>query len=59
MADMTKHELQLFQELFGKYCKQEIGRGHCEPDCCDTCPITDAYNEIFIRFADDEEDFDE
>lgn len=31
-------------------------RGHCEPDCCDFCPVNSAYDEIFNRFIDDEED---
>lgn len=42
--------------LFSQYCRQEINRGHCEPDCCDLCPVNSAYDEIFNRFTDDEED---
>lgn len=45
--DMTEQELQAFGALFREYCKQEISKGHCEPDCCDICPINDAYNKVF------------
>lgn len=44
---MTEQELQAFGALFREYCKQEISKGHCEPDCCDICPINDAYNKVF------------
>lgn len=53
---MSKEEMQAFRELFSKYCRQEINRGHCEPDCCDFCPVNSAYDEIFNRFTDDGED---
>lgn len=53
---MSKEEMQVFSKLFSKYCRQEINRGHCEPDCCDFCPVNSAYDEIFNRFTDDEED---
>lgn len=53
---MSKEEMQVFSKLFSQYCRQEINRGHCEPDCCDLCPINSAYDEIFNRFTDDEED---
>lgn len=43
---MNKQEMQAFRELFSKYCRQEINKGHCES----------AYDEIFNRFSDDEED---
>lgn len=46
---MSKEEMQVFSKLFSQYCRQEINRGHCEPDCS-------AYDEIFNRFTDDEED---
>lgn len=46
----------VFSKLFSQYCRQEINRGHCEPDCCDFCPVNSAYDEIFNRFTDDEED---
>ena len=53
---MSKEEMQVFSKLFSKYCRQEINRGHCAPDCCDFCPVNSAYDEIFNRFTDDEED---
>lgn len=53
---MNKEDMQAFRELFSKYCRQEINKGHCEADCCDICPVNGAYDEIFNRFADDEED---
>ena len=48
---MSKEEMQVFSKLFSKYCRQEINRGHCEPDCCDFCPVNSAYDEIFNRFT--------
>lgn len=53
---MSKEEMQVFRKLFRQYCRQEINRGHCEPDCCDCCPVNSAYDEIFNRFTDDEDD---
>ncbi len=53
---MSKEEMQVFSKLFSQYCRQEINRGHCEPDCCDFCPVNSAYDEIFNRFTDDEGD---
>ena len=48
--------MQAFKELFSKYCRQEINKGHCEEDCCDICPVNNAYDEIFNRFADKDDD---
>lgn len=56
---MNKEEMQVFRELFSKYCRQEINKGHCEADCCDLCPVNNAYDEIFNRFADEDDDWDE
>ncbi len=53
---MNKEEMQTFRVLFIKYCRQEINKGHCEADSCEFCPVNNAYDEIFNRFADDEED---
>ena len=53
---MTEKELRTFKKLFSKYCRQEISKGHCEEDCCDICPVNNAYDEIFNRFADDKDD---
>lgn len=33
---MNKQEMQAFRELFSKYCRQEINKGHCESDCGET-----------------------
>ena len=52
---MTKEEKSTFKELFGKYCRQEVDKGHCEADTCEWCPINKAYNEIFDDFNDEEE----
>lgn len=46
---MTEQEVNKFQELFSKYCKQEVKAGHCEPDTCDACPVNIAYDEIFRK----------
>ena len=51
---MNKEEMHAFRELFSKYCRQEINKGHCEADSCDICPVNSAYDEIFNRFADDD-----
>ena len=48
-------ERKAFRKLFSKYCRQEINKGHCEPDGCEFCPVNSAYDEIFNRFSDDEE----
>lgn len=56
---MNKEEMQVFRELFSKYCRQEINKGHCEADCCDLCPVNNAYDEIFNRFADEDDDWGE
>lgn len=53
---MSKEEMQMFRNLFNKYCKQEISIGHCETGSCDSCSINNAYDEIFNYFADQEED---
>jgi hypothetical protein len=53
---MNKQEMQAFRELFSKYCRQEINKGHCESDGCEFCSVDSAYDEIFNRFSDDEED---
>ena len=53
---MNKQEMQAFRELFSKYCRQEINKGHCESDGCEFCSVNSAYDEIFNRFSDDEED---
>ena len=36
--------------------RQEINKGHCESDGCEFCSVNSAYDEIFNRFSDDEED---
>lgn len=56
---MSREEMQVFRELFSKYCRQEINKGHCEVDCCDICPVNNAYDEIFNRFADEDDDWGE
>lgn len=53
---MNKQEMQAFRELFSKYCRQEINKGHCESDGCEFCSVNSTYDEIFNRFSDDEED---
>lgn len=55
---MTKEELQQFKGLFRKYCHEEICKGHCNDDSCELCPVNSAYDEIFHRFANDQEDED-
>ena len=50
------HMKGAFRELFSKYCRQEINKGHCESDGCEFCSVNSAYDEIFNRFSDDEED---
>lgn len=56
---MTEQEMKTFKELFSKYCRQEINKGHCEAGSCDICSVNNAYEEIFDRFADTEDDLDE
>lgn len=53
---MTNEEKQTFKELFSKYCRQEMNKGHCTGDTCEWCPINKAYDEIFYLFADDEDE---
>lgn len=48
-------ERKAFRELFSKYCRQEINKGHCDSDGCEFCPVNSAYDEIFNRFSDEEE----
>ena len=55
---MTEKELRLFKELFSKYCRHEINKGHCVEDSCELCPVNSAYDEIFHKFADEQEDED-
>ena len=55
---MTEEELQLFKELFSKYCRQEINSGHCAEDSCELCHVNSAYDEIFHKFSDKSEDED-
>lgn len=49
---MNKQEMQAFRELFSKYCRQEINKGHCESDGCEFCSVNSAYGE-FIPFHPD------
>jgi hypothetical protein len=53
---MTAEEKATFKGLFAKYCRQEINKGHCQEDCCDICPVNNAYDEIFYKFNDEEEE---
>ncbi len=53
---MTEKEMQLFKELFSKYCRQEINRGLCTEDTCFLCPINAAYEKIFKKAIDDSEE---
>ena len=46
---MTTSEMKLFNQLFGKYCSQEIQKGHCVADGCIVCPVNRAYEEIFSQ----------
>lgn len=55
---LTPEEKAKFKELFSKYCRQEINKGHCIGDTCEWCPINKAYDEIFYLFNDDEEEED-
>ena len=43
---MNKQEMQAFRELFSKYCRQEINKGHCESDGCEFCSVNSAYDEM-------------
>lgn len=54
---MTEQEVQIFKELFGKYCQQEMDEGHCET--CEGCLVNNAYMEIFDKYANCEDDADE
>lgn len=52
---MNKQEMQAFRELFSKYCRQEINKGHCESDGCEFCSVNSAYlfdqgYRIFLHF---------
>ena len=53
---LTPAEKQTFKELFSKYCRQEMNKGHCTGSECEWCPINKAYDEIFYLFADDEDE---
>lgn len=53
---VSEEELQQFKELFSKYCRQEINKGHCDDGSCELCPVNAAYDEIFCKFADDPEE---
>lgn len=43
---MTNDELRAFKTLFSKYCRAEMGKGHCNADECEWCPINKAYEEV-------------
>lgn len=43
---MNKQEMQAFRELFSKYCRQEINKGHCESDGCEFCSVNSAYDDM-------------
>lgn len=55
-TQMSEEETTAFGTLFSKYCRQEISKGHCEADACEFCPVNQAYDEIFNKFADDEDE---
>ena len=59
MCMLTSDEMQTFEDLFNKYCRQEVLKGHCEPDCCDICPVNGAHYEIFYKFNDRKKDVEE
>ena len=43
---MTNDELRAFKTLFSKYCHAEMGKGHCNGEECEWCPINKAYEEV-------------
>ncbi len=51
---MTKEETKTFEDLFRKYCNQEIKKGNCGADICDICSVNSAYNKIFNQSAEKE-----
>lgn len=53
---LTSEEKKNFKELFYKYCKQEIKKGHCKSGGCVSCPVNKAYEEIFYTFNDEDEE---
>lgn len=55
---MTPEEKEKFKELFSKYCRQEVNKGHCCGEECEWCPINKAYDEIFYLFNDEEDEED-
>lgn len=56
---MTPEEMESFNALFGKYCKQERTKRNCNGSECQWCPIRAAYREIFLQFDDDANEDDE
>lgn len=53
-------DMELFKQMFSKYCHNEIEAGHCDSFYgCGNCPINAAYNEIFGTWNDDEQDCEE
>lgn len=53
---MTEEEMDTFKALFRYYCRQEINEGHCDSDSCEFCSVDQAYNKIFSKPANDEND---
>ena len=53
---MTRKEIQDFKTLFRKYCREEISKERCTPDTCDICKVNNAYEEIFDRLSEGEDD---
>ena len=43
---MTNDELRAFKTLFSKYCHAEMGKGHCNGEECEWCPINKVYEEV-------------
>lgn len=49
----------MFKAFFSKYCRQQINEGRCGEDCCEFCPVNNAYEKIFCESADCEDDPDD
>ena len=52
---LSPDDVAQFRALFSRYCRGEINANRCEPDCCDTCPINRAYEDIFDSLDDDDD----
>lgn len=43
---MTQEQKEMLLNLLDEYCRDQVNKGLCQPDCCEICPIDGARHEV-------------